>query len=1199
MRYGVIALLVAGCGPGSIGLGLNEVFSDQNIPLEPLGMQPIEGIRDFDNRPNPEITLRGDRPGSHFEARLRSGDTVFGPVFVMNQVMDPNARAQATVTPAEIFGGPLAGGPYLLEVRNVARNVPRDPSEESDFARRAWVVDLEPPSVPQVLEVSVPEPRQLLLRWNSSTDAGTGVEKYLVAYELDLTDDASASLLEQGSTVQSNVENPTRQEVEVTPSTTAQIIEHAIADLQAGARYIVTVEAVDRAGNPSGFDELRAVRTREGGAGTFSAPIPYSVGEGVVGVRAADVNGDGADDVVAAAREEGAGGCVAVLLRKPADDVEGLAGTARLEQLFEPALETDSAIEPTGLAVDDLDEDGFPDVAVCGGDEIAVLLNLRDGTFEDAVCHVVGGPISSIACDRLDDTRTLDIAFTVEVEATGGIPGPSTLRVLVGKIEDSGAAPPGRFADEPGLPVYETRPIWYGFDENGNFQFAKLTILGVELPIPDLEAEFRTFCELSSPVQHNPAALFTTAGAHGAVTADFDRDGRADVAYCELNAVRVVLRIDDTACVDDFRLPPRFPTSRYEPDNNRAFKTGTEPQNLLVDDFDGDGIADLCASHKSGMLTVLLGDGEGGFERQPSVQAGEGGAEIVTGDFDSDGDRDVAMADPSAHMVCVALGNGDGTFKSVSAFAAGGPVDSISSGDFNDDRITDLVVNGGGDVRVLLGQGAQLAGSGRFRRIADPDTEVAAELAIDHDLGNAGVAAADFNGDGLADVVGLGSGTPAGASFSVDLLNFFGGPFEELGKPVVPAGEKFPRFAPIAGVHSTAIGDFDDDGALDVAAAGEDGLVVFLNDDGLLSPTSILFQPAAGESFGDLAAGHFSGDSRMDLAIATATADGGAVVVVRSLGNGSFALLRRYELDGNGPRETRPCITTGDFNRDGIVDLAITANRPAGSGATVFSDVLHVLFGAPGAGGEIRFDTLPARIENPGSNPGSIIGGDFNGDGLQDLAFLKLGEGVTVRLQKADEPEVVAAAFDTEPDDCPPGMQPVMEEITVDGEVVTVPKLDENGIVCEPIPDDGGGGDDDGGDDSGGSGMQGAGSSLFEAQNYGTADGLDTAPDPDDESCNRMVAGDFNSDGVTDIAFVNGNRIRFLRGRKNDVPLLLDLKFPSDGEPAPALSGIAAADLDGDGILDLVVSTRDGKKVILWLGQGRLTPDPGTVDLGE
>jgi hypothetical protein len=76
---------------------------------------------------------------------------------------------------------------------------------------------------------------------------------------------------------------------------------------------------------------------------------------------------------------------------------------------------------------------------------------------------------------------------------------------------------------------------------------------------------------------------------------------------------------------------------------------------------------------------------------------------VASGDFNSDGVLDLAVANSSSSSLSVFLGNGDGTFQAATNFGVGGVPRSVAVGDFNGDGKLDLVTaNESNDVSVLI-----------------------------------------------------------------------------------------------------------------------------------------------------------------------------------------------------------------------------------------------------------------------------------------------------------------------------------------------------------------------------------------------------------------------------------------------------------------------------------------------------------------
>jgi hypothetical protein len=461
-----------------------------------------------------------------------------------------------------------------------------------------------------------------------------------------------------------------------------------------------------------------------------------------------------------------------------------------------------------------------------------------------------------------------------------------------------------------------------------------------------------------SPADFKVARAFDAGTAGGLppasyVAADFDGDGRADLAATDFYSDTVgVLLNDGTGWLDA----------------TRRFGVQDGPEFVAAGDFDGDGRPDLAVTNSgSNSVSVLLNAGGGHFGAAANFAVGGRPAGLGVGDFNGDGKADLAVTNMTGWSVSVLLGNGAGAFTP----AAGSAPEStrqpgaLAVADFNSDAKLDLVVATLGDgVFVLKGDGA-----GGF----SAPTQV-------FEQGTGGVAAADLNGDGKADLA-LG-----GAQGLVVRLGDGAGGFSA---PAV-----FPRED--GGVVSrVAVADFDGDGKQDVVSASSlflGGVAVFKGDGAGgfgLTRSYLTRQPPA-----SLAVADFDGDGHQDIAAGSA--------LLFNTGGGEFEAIRTaFRASDVNPMNT-PRLTDfkpGDFNGDGRPDIALLVEE------TPFA-APHVVVSLAGASG--AFTSRPPRVLPGGIAYQRLNAADFNRDGKLDVAVVgyvtsnSLTHVVTVSLGNGD-----------------------------------------------------------------------------------------------------------------------------------------------------------------------------------------------------
>ncbi len=362
---------------------------------------------------------------------------------------------------------------------------------------------------------------------------------------------------------------------------------------------------------------------------------------------------------------------------------------------------------------------------------------------------------------------------------------------------------------------------------------------------------------------------------------------------------------------------------------------------------------------------------------------------VATGDFNGDGKLDLAVvnscgADTScatqSGTVSILLGNGDGTFRAQATYATGAEPLGISVGDFNGDGKLDLAILnncgagpkcpwgqlGSGTVSILLGNG-----DGTFQ----PQTTYATGA------WPCGISMGDFNGDGKLDL--------AVANSMDNTVSILLGNGDGTFQPQT-------TYATGAAPFGISVGDFNGDGKLDLAVANQCGdnpscptfsgtvSILLGNGDGTFQPQTTY--PTGAEPL-RISAADFNGDGKLDLAVTnecgadtSCATHSSTVSILLGNGDGTFQPQATYAT-GAEPFG----ISTGDFNGDGKLDLAV---------ANTSDNTVSILLG----NGDGTFQTQTTFAT--GAGPGSVTTGDFNGDGRLDLAVANAGSGtVSVLLQ--------------------------------------------------------------------------------------------------------------------------------------------------------------------------------------------------------
>lgn len=373
----------------------------------------------------------------------------------------------------------------------------------------------------------------------------------------------------------------------------------------------------------------------------------------------------------------------------------------------------------------------------------------------------------------------------------------------------------------------------------------------------------------------NPA---TVSEPNVAAAADFNRDGIVDLAVSNSNSGGTTLTILLGNGDGTFTAVATSPT------------VGLYPDGIAVGDFNGDGKPDLAVnSVDQGEVVLLLGNGDGTFLPGQVLNTLTSPQSIATADLNGDGIADLAVV--NANSILIFLGNGDGTFATTSPSLPTGmsPI-SVVAGDFNSDGVADLAVvnscgnaypcnNNAGTVSIFLGKG-----DGTFTAVSATPTTGSAP---------AGLAAADFNGDGVLDLVVTNYGIYGNDAITI-LLGKGDGTFD-AGVFYSAAGMNF---------KSVAVADLNGDGIADLAVGTFwRGMYTLLgHGDGTFDAGQPVIANVQSTS-GYITTADFDGDGVPDIAMPDQNV-AGTVAILLAQNTRSFTVsLSSFSLSGPGLHE--------------------------------------------------------------------------------------------------------------------------------------------------------------------------------------------------------------------------------------------------------------------------------------------------------
>src|SRR6266550_696397 len=388
---------------------------------------------------------------------------------------------------------------------------------------------------------------------------------------------------------------------------------------------------------------------------------------------------------------------VGVLVMSSCTSGQGGVGQTDVQQaLFVagPGSPLTIAAEPSDVVLGDMNKDGRLDLVVASGQARSISVLLNDGKSDNAREGI--GADKNVGPFRAASARTT---------AVPDIPG----EMVLGDVNADG---------------------------NLDLAFISHDSYGVTLLLGDGKGGLAL--APNSPIVMKQGQHPHT---HGIGMGDFNGDGKLDLATVNNADNNVSVAFGDGR--GGFARAPSSP-----------FPVGPSPYPLALGDINTDGRLDMVATATatgpgraeqlplSRALTLLLGDGRGGFQTsQIPMRTGEPWF-VAIGDVNGDRKPDLLVTHHEKHELTVLLGDGAGRFREPedSPLDMGHNAYQMVLLDVNRDGRSDMVATAGNGIRIMLGDG-----SGGFRP--------APHSPLETDRGTWRMAVGDINRDGKIDVV--------------------------------------------------------------------------------------------------------------------------------------------------------------------------------------------------------------------------------------------------------------------------------------------------------------------------------------------------------------------------------------------------------------------------------------------------------------